>query len=134
MMIQSSIKQLKLSTGEEVICDVLDEQVDSIAVRNCLTLEDRMGSDGQRYFVFRSLMTYQDSPLDVILLMNSKVVALCTPSKDMLQQYAIAVDSMNSYSTVTDDDLQDDMTDEEWFNHMENYSLSDSDTSGLVKH
>ena len=132
-MTRSSIKQLKLSTGEEVICDVLDNEPDSIAVRNCLTLEDRMGSDGQRYFVFRSLMTYQDSPLDVILLMNNKVVALCTPSKDMLEQYAVAVKSMNSFNTGNEE-IEDDMTDEEWFNHMENYSLVDSDTSGLVKH
>jgi len=133
MMTRSSIKQLKLSTGEEVICDVLDNEPDSIAVRNCLTLEDRMGSDGQRYFVFRSLMTYQDSPLDVILLMNNKVVALCTPSKDMLEQYAVAIKSMNSFNTGNEE-IEDDMTDEEWFNHMENYSLVDSDTSGLVKH
>lgn len=133
MMTRSSIKQLKLSTGEEVICDVLDNEPDSIAVRNCLTLEDRIGSDGQRYFVFRSLMTYQDSPLDVILLMNNKVVALCTPSKDMLKQYAVAVKSMNSFN-AGNEEIEDDMTDEEWFNHMENYSLIDSDTSGLVKH
>lgn len=129
-MIQYSIKQLKLSTGEEVICEVLDDQPESTAVRNCLTLDDRMGSDGMRYFVFRSLMTYQHSPLDVILLMNSKIVAMCTPSVDMIEQYTIAVEQMTTQNVVDDDD----MTDDEWLEKMENYLMIDSDTSGLVKH
>lgn len=135
-MTEYSVKQLKLVTGEEVICEVLDETPESLAIRNAFTLYEKETSDGYKYFTFRTFMTYQDTPLSVMLLMNDKVMAMAIPSDDMSQQYQIAMDEMAEHIAREIEESPEPKSNvqsiEDWLKESEKLSLLDSDTDGMI--
>lgn len=135
-MTDYSVKQLKLVTGEEVICEVLDETPVSIAIRNAFTLYEKETSDGYKYFTFRTFMTYQDTPLSVMLLMSDKVMAMAIPSDDMRQQYQIAMDEMAEHIAREIEEAHKPKSNvqsiEDWLRESEKLSLLDSDTDGMI--
>lgn len=133
-----SIKQLKLVTGEEVICEILDETPESLAVRNVLALTEKTTSDGYKYFTFRTFMTYQDTPLSVMLIMNDKIMAIAIPSKDMVEQYNIAFDQLtedleSQAESEEEDNPEFQQSLDDWIDECDKLSLMDSDVSNMTK-
>ena len=134
-------------TGEELICEVLDEAPDSIAVRNAFVLSEKETTDGYKYFAFRTFMTYQDTPLSVMMLMTDKVVGIAIPSVDMMQQFNTALDELADHlAQWAEEDVDTPpakpkpkvrnnnvMSIEDWLREdVDNPSLLDSDTTGLI--
>jgi hypothetical protein len=138
MMPRHSIKQLKLTTGEEILCEVLDEAPESIAVRNALVLTDNVSANGDKYFTFRNFLVYQDGPMDVVLLVSDKIVAMAIPTQDMVTQYDIALEQMREQVELSkqyqEEEYGDDQTFEDFLREVDDYRLIDSDTDGFVKH
>lgn len=133
-----SIKQLKLVTGEEVVCEILDETPESLAVRNVLALTEKTTSDGYKYFTFRTFMTYQDTPLSVMLIMNDKIMAVAIPSEDMVEQYNIAFDQLTEglekqAESEEEDDPEFQQSLDDWIDECENLRIMDSDVTGMIK-
>ena len=60
METNSSIKHLKLVTGEELICELVSEMKESFIVRNALSLTAKTMNDGSKFFAFKTYMVYQD--------------------------------------------------------------------------
>jgi len=133
---ESSIKQLKLVTGEELICEVLDEAPDSLAIRNAFTLVEKDTSDGYKYFTFRSFMIYQDTPLQVMLVMCDKIMAMAFPTEDMVEQYDIALKEMNEYKLSEQEAVKPKKNNvqslEDYLKECESISLLDSDVSDMI--
>ena len=99
------IRQLKLSTGEEVICQILDwadEQEGDIVVRNVYEVnckDDDMR--GYRYYNLKPWMTMQEGD-DVFITLNiMHVVGQGKPDLKMMNQYDQAVINSN----LTDEEL-----------------------------
>lgn len=88
------VKQLKLSTGEEIMCEILEEDDYDIIIRNPLTIQFGETAEGQRMWSFRLFMCYQDDPDRFILLKLDKIVSIANPVDDILKQYVMAVDSI----------------------------------------
>lgn len=136
-----SVKQFKLVTGEEIVCEVLDESPESFAIRNAFVLHEKETVDGYKYFAFRTFMTYQDTPLSVMLIMNDKVMAIAIPSSDMTEQYYAAMDEMAEHLANFYDDDDDEpkvkrskstsnvQSIEDWLKDNE---IHDSDTNGMI--
>ena len=137
-MPRHSIKQLKLTTGEEILCEVLDEAPESIAVRNALVLTDNVSANGDKYFTFRNFLVYQDGPMDVVLLVSDKIVAMAIPTQDMVTQYDIALEQMREQVELSkqyqEEEYSNDQTFEDFLREVDDYRLIDSDTDGFVKH
>ena len=137
-MPRHSIKQLKLTTGEEILCEVLDEAPESIAVRNALVLTDNVSANGDKYFTFRNFLVYQDGPMDVVLLVTDKIVAMAIPTQDMVAQYDIALEQMREQVELSkqyqEEEYGDEQTFEDFLREVDDYRLIDSDTDGFVKH
>lgn len=136
-MPRHSIKQLKLTTGEEIVCDVLDESPESIVIRNALVLTANTTDEGSlKYFTFRNFMVFQDTPLNVMLLWTDKIIALAVPTEDMIEQYELALSQLaEKVSELYDKDtyaLEGDQTFEEFLKEVEDYRLVDSDTNGFT--
>ena len=51
----SSIRHLKLVTGEEVICDVLDESPESLIINNAMGLTINTLENGDKFFTFKTI-------------------------------------------------------------------------------
>ena len=134
----SSIKHLKLITGEEVICEVLDETTGSIIVNNAMSLMQNTLKTGEKFFTFKTYMVYQDTPTNVIVIFTDKIMSLAQPVKEMLNQYNTALKEMASYleenyKEETLDTSSEDISLEEFLNDMQKESdLFDSDVTGMV--
>lgn len=133
----SSIKHLKLITGEEVICEVLDEHNDSIAVINAMSLMQNTLKNGDKFFTFKTFMVYQDTPLNVMLIFADKIMSLAVPAKEMVEQYTTALREMANYLEEnykeTEELSEDEMSLEDFLDEMKKESDSlDSDVTGMV--
>jgi len=136
-----SIKQLKLTNGEEILCEVLDEAQESICINNALMLASNTAKDGSKFFTFRNFMTYQDTPMNVIMLMTDKIMSIALPSNDMIEQYEIALEQLadqiekdREYGTMFLTEDEDNQTFEEFLREVNDYRLMDSDTDGFTPH
>lgn len=88
------VKQLKLVTGEEIICEIIEEDDDHIIVRNVLAINFMTLDDGSRMWTFKYYLCYQDDPERFILIKSDKVVAVANPAKALINQYEGALDDM----------------------------------------
>lgn len=136
----SSIKHLKLVTGEELICELVSELQDSFIVKNALSLMAKTMNDGTKYFAFKTYMVYQDSPMNVIMVFTDKVMSIAVPTEEMVTQYANALSEMAAYleedeAQQLEDDFKESLSLDDFLDEM-NIKLNegdiDSDTSGMT--
>jgi hypothetical protein len=131
----SSIKHLKLITGEELICNLLEESADHLVVNNALSLMEKTLDDGTKFYAFKTYMVYQDTPQNVIMVFTDKIVSLALPTQDMINQYGNAVREMKMFTSKSEleEQIQEDLSLEEFLRDMDQDDF-DSDTSGMSVH
>lgn len=97
-MIQGDIRQIKLTTGEEIICEVLewpdeeDEDDHDLVIRRplkILSFEPTVG--GARIYMFRPWMVMQTEPDQCQIVADYHIVGEGSPSPRMIEQYMIAI-------------------------------------------
>lgn len=136
----SSVKHLKLVTGEELVCELMSETGDSIVIRNALSLIEKDLSTGDKYYAFKTFMVYQDSPQNVIIIFFDKIMSIAVPTEEMQRQYSGAIGEMKEYNEAQElkqqerSEWEDDLSLEEFLNDMDRENdLMDSDVEGMVK-
>lgn len=131
----SSIKHLKLITGEELVCNLLSESPDHIVVNNALSLMEKTLEDGTKFYAFKTYMVYQDTPQNVIMIFTDKIVSLALPTQDMVTQYGNAIKEMELFISKSEieERIQEDLSLEEFLRDMEQGEF-DSDTDGMSLH
>jgi len=136
----SSVKHLKLVTGEELVCELMSETGDSIVIRNALSLIEKDLSSGDKYYAFKTFMVYQDSPQNVIIIFFDKIMSIAVPTEEMQRQYSGAIVEMKEYNEAQElkqqerSEWEDDLSLEEFLNDMDRENdLMDSDVEGMVK-
>jgi hypothetical protein len=136
----SSIKHLKLVTGEELICELVSELQDSFIVKNALSLMAKTMNDGTKYFAFKTYMVYQDTPTNVIMVFTDKIMSIAVPTQEMVTQYSNALSEMAAYleedeAQQLEDDFKESLSLDEFLDEMD-IRLSngdiDSDISGMT--
>ena len=88
------VKHLKLSTGEEVLAEIIEETEYDLVVKRALRLQTDIANDRTRYHSFRPFMTYQDDPESYSLIKTLHVVAITYPAPAMLKQYQASVNEV----------------------------------------
>jgi hypothetical protein len=111
------VKQLKLVTGEEILCEILEEDAVDVIIRNALSIQFHKLDDGSRLYTFNLFMCYQDDPDRLILLKLDKIVSVANPTEEFLGQYVSIVEKIFS----SDDETE------------ESYSFMDSDQGNVLK-
>lgn len=139
MKTDSSVRHLKLITGEELICDVLDESEGQICVNNAMSLMQNTLKNGDKFFTFKTFMVYQDTPINVMLIFTDKIMSLAIPATEMLEQYNTALKEMANYLEENySESLLNDFDEEpqslnDWLEEMKKESDSiDSDVDGML--
>ena len=133
MQTSSSVKHLKLVTGEELICEVLDEARESIVVNNAMSLMQNTLKNGEKFYTFKTYMVYQDTPMNCILIFTDKIMSLAVPAKEMVDQYQTAVKELALYleeenvSSLENDFDEDPKTLDDWLDEMKKESADDDD-------
>jgi len=123
------IKQIKLTTGEELVCDVLelieDEYAEAMVVTNCLTIlcqEDRKREI--RWYTFRPFMLHQDA--DQQLVINTQnIVCLTKPAKGVLDYFNTYLDNFRKIKKEEEDFVRENMD--------ITFSDDDSDLNNLIR-
>ena len=138
----SSVRHLKLVTGEELICEVLDESPESIVVNNAMSLMQNTLKSGEKFFTFKTYMVYQDTPSNCIIIFTDKIMSLAIPTKEMVGQYNIALKEMSKYmEELENDEFIDDFEEtprslNDWLDEMKKESTEnkdfDSDVNGML--
>ncbi len=102
----SDIRQLKLSSGEEIICQILDwvdQEAGDIVIRHAYkvhTVDD--DQRGYRFFNIKPWMTMQEGD-DMFVTMNvMNVIAQAKPDEKIEKQFWQAV----KHSNMTEQELQ----------------------------
>ena len=93
-MMKPDIRQLVLSNGQELLCEVIqwpdmdiDEQEVMIIRKAAKIIIQENFEQGTRWFTFRPFMTYQDDNSSLCSLMPYHIITIGHPSKILKNQY-----------------------------------------------
>jgi len=129
------VKHLKLSTGEEVLAEIIEETEYDLVVKRALKLQTDIANDRTRYHSFRPFMTYQDDPEIYSLIKTLHVVAITYPAPAMLRQYQASVNEVEKVRAEMEEETNEQL--EKLMKQMEdnvqeNTGLKDSDGSNVL--
>ena len=126
----SDIRQLKLSSGEEIICQILDwvdEEAGDIVIRHAYkvhTVEDDVR--GYRFFNIKPWMTMQEGD-DMFVTMNvMNVIAQAKPDEKIEKQFWQAV----KHSNMTEQELQQKV--EDYISKMKEAAEEELDDENII--
>ena len=97
------IKQLKLSDGEEIIAEILDEIEDELLVRLPLRIIKVDLSIDRTLFTFKSYMTYAEFTDQIVSINLYHIIAIAIPHEDLLEQYYRAREKIKEYKLDSKD-------------------------------
>ena len=138
---RENIKQFKLSTGEEIICEVIHwdtEETTAIIVRKAMKLCDSVNMrNGYKFFSFRPWLSFSDDP-DILQTVNSEhVIGETAPSPELINLYDRSIERLLKFledkeqSAPINLDHLSDLTDDEVHEYLEktmdNKEINDSD-------
>lgn len=106
----NDIKQFKLTSGEEIICDVLeypDEEMSDMVIKDAYQVYMHAQTpDGTRMYTMRPWMLMQeasDSNDNIVVLNSNHILAEANPSSKMVEHYAKVIVHDNSPETTQED-------------------------------
>ena len=132
----SDIRQLKLITGEEIICQILDwadDQEVDIVVRNVYqvsAIDD--DTKGIRYYSLKPWMTMQEGDDKYITVNTMHIVSQAKPHGRVQEQFENAVEHSNLDQEEIKEKVKDyiekmQLTDEDDFENVINFPNLDKD-------
>lgn len=101
-----------MSSGNELICEVLEESANNIVVSNVLQINMKVSEDNYRYFVFSSYMINQESPTTALMLMIHHMEAFAIPSDLLKEEYFKALQEIRD-NLYEEDEYEDEVIEDE---------------------
>lgn len=95
-----TIKQFKLTSNEEIICEVIEsdgEDKSQIVAKRILKVH--VGEDyenGVRYYSFKPWMSFQDRINDFSIITENHIIGQTTPSDSLKKHYTSAIDQVEA--------------------------------------
>jgi len=88
---KEDIKQIKMSSGDEILCEIVDINDDELIIRNALQI-CKVDVDATRtYGMLRPWISFQETTQELISLNDMHIVAIALPSNDLMKQFANAI-------------------------------------------
>ena len=91
---QNTVKQFKLNSGEEIVCEILeyaDEDYYDLLIRRAFEIKCIMGPDQTRYYAMKPWMTVSEGKDNLISLNTSSIIGEANPSSPVMKHYLKAV-------------------------------------------
>lgn len=96
-------KQMMMSNGDEIICEVLAQESDEIIARRCLRVVSMDLGPSAIYYSFKPWMMMKDDVDDPISINAFHAIGICIPESKMLKHYKHALNSIrNSHKEAED--------------------------------
>lgn len=90
----SNYRQLKLGSGEEIICEIIqyaDEENAAMIIRAALKILASERPDGFRYYALRPWMIYCEDMNQLLSVNSDQLIGETIPSKELQKQYEMTV-------------------------------------------
>ena len=129
--ILDNVKQFKLSDGEEIIAEVLEEHEDQIILRTPLRVIRVDVNFEKTLYTFKPWMTYVEATDHFVSLSDYHIIACAHPHDELLTQYKKAMKKIRElendpeYMKVKDEDILKNYG-------IPNEELVDSATSNVI--
>ena len=129
-----SIRQFKLTNGDEIVCDVVewpdvDDEHNGLVVRNAykIFMLNTLNPTENRYYQFRPWLVYQDNKEFFQIINADHIVAEATPADELLVHYYRIINDIDDDENIEDkiDKLKEILN--------EFISENDSDSGNLIK-
>jgi hypothetical protein len=133
-----SIRQFKLTNGDEIVCDVVewpdvDDDHNGLVVRNSykIFMINTLNPTENRYYQFRPWLVYQDKKDYFQVLNADHIIAEATPADELLVHYYRIINDVEE----TESDLENNISRLEKVlkEFMDDNTFSDSDSGNLIK-
>lgn len=139
-----NLKQFKLTNGDEIICEVVDDAAEegSLIVRKALKINSAEDYENNvRYYSFRPLVSFQDNFDELVVVNVGHIISETLPSKTLVVHYSGAIKEVQrSQAGKAEFNLDeiiaeiDDMSEEEVHEYLrerihEQYAEKHSDSS-----
>jgi|TARA_R110000803_G_scaffold34404_3_gene75120 hypothetical protein len=108
--VEMEVKQFKLSSGEEILAEVVQWQDDDdieVLIRKAMRLVMMENEEGFKYYAFRPWMVYQESNDDLIILLATHIVGIGFPTDSLLVQWDEAVADMKDMHAAREQEYAD---------------------------
>ena len=125
--------QFKLSSGAEVICEVLEWNSASdpdceLIVKNAMSVVTWDHQDGDRSYIFRPWVSFPDEKTDFVILNPNHIISMNKPGNYITDQYYNTIQDLKEYN------LQKDLeNDEKRREHLKKFHELLSQISNLGK-
>ena len=90
---RANVKQLKLSTGEEVICEIVEDDDFEVVVKDALKMVSKV-QDGYKFYTFKNFMIYQDRPDCLQIVRADHIVSYAVPPRDLIAEWETGLQQM----------------------------------------
>jgi len=90
----SNYRQLKLGSGEEIICEIIqyaDEENAAMIIRAAFKILASERPDGFRYYALRPWMIYCEDMNQLLSVNSDQLIGETMPSEELLKQYKMTV-------------------------------------------
>jgi len=104
--------QFKLSSGHEIVCEVLewndpaDPAINEIIIKNVMQIVNgQMNESGESVFMFRPFVNFCEGEKEYMVMNMSHVITSNRPSKHLASEYVYAVEEMNAVAFERDEEV-----------------------------
>jgi len=102
-MLSADIIQFKLTSGEEIICQVADwaeETGEDYIVKNAMCVVQRIVDDKATKYMFKPWFALVENSSQFVCIAKEHIVACCSPNSQLLGEYGRACREMGMHSRV----------------------------------
>ena len=97
------IKHFKLTSGDEIVCEVLDSDEDMVeaVIRKVLKIvivDD--WAENTRYYTLKPWLSFQDDTEELVCLNQMHIIGESQPSDTLMKHYLKALDDVKKYNAI----------------------------------
>jgi len=133
-----SIRQFKLSNGDEIVCDVVewpseDDDHNGLIVRNAykIFMVNTLNPTENRYYQFRPWLVYQDKKDYFQVLNADHIIAEATPADELLVHYYRVINDTDENEKELEDKIA--KLEKVLEEYMSDKTFNDSDSNNLIQ-
>lgn len=129
----SDIRQFKMITGQEIICEVMewpDDQVADMIVKNAVEVVGTDMSDGIRYYSFKPWMVMQEGDGLYLNLNADMIVCEAIPTPKLFSYYEEAIANKQKEMEEEETPLTNKI--EQWLERLRSQVEGSMDSDGKV--
>lgn len=116
------VKQIKISSGDEILCEIMDITDEELIVRHALQICKIEIDASRSYGMLKPWISFQEQTQELVSLNDMHIVAIATPSEDLIVQFSNAIKG-----NTTDEDFDVDTWMDRLYNKKESLGVGFSE-------